>query len=631
MGDNNYSGYVGSVNSGKEKIRRNRNAKKDAYKAFWTEIKRLLNGMPEDDEDVIYLKRELEKETLLPKQLTYENGVIPNQVHLSELKRILSNARSYLSFLGEKDESGLTTEERIIGLFQFQIPYYVGPLYIKDGEEGTKWVERKAGGRVFPWNIDDKVDMEKTREAFITRMVRHCTYLEGEFVLPKNSLLYEKFMVLNELNSVRIYGEKLSVQLKQQIYTDLFMTGKKVTGKRLIQYLITEGKLTEEERDEITGINEDFHQTLVSYGRFESVLGEDIKKWKMQKMAEQIIFWGTVYSNDRKLMKKLISENYGEQSEKKYLTEAQIKRILGYKWKDWGRLSGDFLEIEGCSKEDGVVMSLIQAMWETDSNLMELLSDRYTFPDTLKDKTERQEKLLKEFSYKDLEGRYLSAPVKRMAWQTILICRELCQVMGEQPNKLFIEMPRENGEKGKRTTSRKKKFEELYKKCREDSRDWEGEISELSEDAFRSRKLYLYYTQKGRCMYTGHPISLEDLLSNNGKYDIDHIYPRHFLKDDSPDNNLVLVEKESNSHKSDTFPIEASIQREQRGFLKALMEEGFISQEKYKRLTRSWEFSDEELAGFINRQIVETGQATKRQNVLPICWEAFCRQPRSFM
>ena len=132
MGDNNYSGYVGSVNSGKEKIRRNRNAKKDAYKAFWTEIKRLLNGMPEDDEDVIYLKRELEKETLLPKQLTYENGVIPNQVHLSELKRILSNARSYLSFLGEKDESGLTTEERIIRLIQFQIPYYVGPLYIKD-------------------------------------------------------------------------------------------------------------------------------------------------------------------------------------------------------------------------------------------------------------------------------------------------------------------------------------------------------------------------------------------------------------------------------------------------------------------------------------------------------------------
>ena len=611
MGDDNYSGYVGTVNSGKEKERRNRKAKKESYKAFWSETKRLLNQMPQEDEDVIYLKRELEKETLLPKQRTFENGVIPNQVYLAELKKILSNAENYLPFLKEKDESGLTVEERIIKLFQFQIPYYVGPLYIREGEEGIKWVNRKEKGKVLPWNIEDKVDMAKTREAFITRMVRHCTYLEGKYVLPKNSLLYEKFMVLNELNSVRLRGDKLPITLKQHIYTDLFMSGKKVSGKKLFQYLIAEGILTDEEQDEITGIDGDFKQTLVSYGRFQSVLGDKIKNWETQKMAEQIIFWGTVYSNDKKLVKKLILENYGEQSEKKYLSEVQVKRILGFKWKDWGKLSKDFLEIEGCSKEDGVVMSLIQAMWETDSNLMELLSERYTFMDTLKEKTERQEKLLKEFTYKDLQDSYLSAPVRRMTWQTILICKELCQVMGETPKRLFVEMPREKGEKGKRTQSRKRKFEELYKKCKEDSRDWLSEINQLSEDNFRSKKLYLYYTQQGRCMYTGHPISLEDLMSNNSRYDIDHIYPRHYLKDDSLENNLVLVEKEVNNHKQDTFPIEVGIQGKQRGFWKHLADGGFISQEKYKRLTRTWDFSDEELAGFINRQIVETGQATK--------------------
>ena len=32
--------------------------------------------------------------------------------------------------------------------------------------------------------------------------------------------------------------------------------------------------------------------------------------------------------------------------------------------------------------------------------------------------------------------------------------------------------------------------------------------------------------------------------------------PRHYVKDDSIENNLVLVEKESNGHKSDNFPIE---------------------------------------------------------------------------
>ena len=182
---------------------------------------------------------------------------------------------------------------------------------------------------------------------------------------------------------------------------------------------------------------------------------------------------------------------------------------------------------------------------------------------------------------------------------------------GRPPKQLFIEMPRSEGEKGKRTVSRKKKLEELYKACRADSREWLKEIGNYTEDEFRSKKLYLYYIQKGRCMYTGNEISLEDLLRNNDRYDIDHIYPRHYVKDDSIENNLVLVEKQSNGHKSDNFPIERSIQQDRHAFWKALREGGFISEEKYRRLTRSWGFSEEELAGFINRQIVETGQATK--------------------
>ena len=38
---------------------------------------------------------------------------------------------------------------------------------------------------------------------------------------------------------------------------------------------------------------------------------------------------------------------------------------------------------------------------------------------------------------------------------------------------------------------------------------------------------------------------------------------------------------------------------------------GFISEEKYKRLTRATEFEAAELAGFISRQLVETRQSTK--------------------
>ncbi len=75
-------------------------------------LRRILAEMPEDEE-VQYLRHELENESLLPKQLTADNGVIPNQAHAAELKAILKNAQEYLPFLKKKDETGLTISEKI--------------------------------------------------------------------------------------------------------------------------------------------------------------------------------------------------------------------------------------------------------------------------------------------------------------------------------------------------------------------------------------------------------------------------------------------------------------------------------------------------------------------------------------
>ena len=116
--------------------------------------------------------------------------------------------------------------------------------------------------------------------------------------------------------------------------------------------------------------------------------------------------------------------------------------------------------------------------------------------------------------------------------------------------------------------------------------------------------------QQGMCMYSGEKIDLQNLMNDN-LYDLDHIYPQHFTKDDSIHNNLVLVKKEFNARKSD-MPITKGIQAKMHGKWKALLEGKFITSEKYARLTRhSYAFSDDEKAGFINRQLVETSQATK--------------------
>lgn len=135
------------------------------------------------------------------------------------------------------------------------------------------------------------------------------------------------------------------------------------------------------------------------------------------------------------------------------------------------------------------------------------------------------------------------------------------------------------------------------------------QLSSKKEEDLRSDKLYLYYTQMGRCMYTGEKIELASLYDNN-LYDIDHIYPRSKTKDDSL-SNRVLVKKQVNAAKTDIYPLDAAIRTKMHSFWKLLYDKGFIDERKYERLTRSTQLRDEELAGFISRQLVETRQSTK--------------------
>ena len=93
-------------------------------------------------------------------------------------------------------------------------------------------------GKIYPWNFKDVVDVDKSAEAFIDNLTSKCTYIKTEDVLPKSSLLYSKFMVLDELNNLKVDGEPISVELKQKIYNDLFLHKSKVTQKALENLLI---------------------------------------------------------------------------------------------------------------------------------------------------------------------------------------------------------------------------------------------------------------------------------------------------------------------------------------------------------------------------------------------------------
>lgn len=603
-GKGSYSAYVNSTLAHNRK--RRRNMKERSREKFYEKIKSILGGI--DDPVAKSICTEMGNETFMPKMLTPSNGIIPNQVHYKELKAILSNAEGYLPFLREKDESGLTTSERIQRLYQFRIPYFVGPTVNRNGR-GNGWAVRKEEGMVLPWNIEEKIDLSKTKEAFIEQLIRKCTYISNERVLPKNALIYERFMVLNEINNIKINDERIQVELKKDIYNDLFKKGKKVTRKQLAKYLINRGLI--ERENQISGVDTCINSSLSSYDKFKSIFGETLDGDRTKSIVEDIIRTATIYGDDKRELKNILTQKYHD-----ILTEEQIKRIIGYRFRDWGRLSKAFLEMEGCDPETGEITSLIQAMWNSNLNMMELLhSERYTFANTLQEKTNTAEKSLSEIAYEDLDEFYFSTPVKRMVWQTILLIKEITKIQGYGPSKIFIEMARSDEEKGDkgRKNSRAKDLMALYKNIKEERKSWMELIGrEEASGRLKRKKMYLYIRQMGKDMYTGEEIDLDHLFDDN-LYDTDHIYPKHFVKDDNLENNLVLVKEEKNRRKSDIYPLDPEIIQNPkvRSLWEYLHSKGFISDEKYRRLTSRKAFTEEELAGFIARQLVETRQATK--------------------
>lgn len=529
----------------------------------------------------------------LPKQTTTDNGVIPHQLHEQELCVILERAARYLPFLNEVDESGLSARERILAIFRFRIPYYVGPL---DTRSEHSWAVR-THEKIYPWNFDRVVDRARSAQRFIERMTARCSYI-GEPVLPRDSLLYSRFAALNMLNKLRVNGHPISVETKQRIYNECILQNACTRGRQLRNYLLSNGLM--QNGDELSGMDEQFRISMTGYQVFRAILA----RGDAELMVEDIIRHIVLFGEDRKLLEQWLTDAYGERLSTE--DRACILRNRN-KFSDWGNLSETFLrKILHTDPETGEMISIDEALWRTNCNLNELLSTEYTFIDALEQY--RAEQLgAKEPSLKAiLEDSYASPGIRRAIHQSIAIIGEIEKLMGEPPKRVFVEVTRGEGAK-ERTQSRKNRLEALYKTCKKEAPEVYEQLQGYDEGPLRSAKLYLYFTQMGKCMYSGESIDLARLAVD---YDIDHIYPQSAVKDDSLDNR-VLVKRELNAAKKDRYPLAEDVRKAMRPFWAELKKRGFISDEKYRRLTRNTPFTDSERAGFIARQLVETGQAAK--------------------
>lgn len=312
--DSSKDGYAGYIEG------------KTNQEAFYKYLSKLLTKQ-EDSENFL---EKIKNEDFLRKQRTFDNGSIPHQVHLTELKAIIRRQSEYYPFLKEN-------QDRIEKILTFRIPYYIGPLAREKSD--FAWMTRKTDDSIRPWNFEDLVDKEKSAEAFIHRMTNNDFYLPEEKVLPKHSLIYEKFTVYNELTKVRYKNEQgetyfFDSNIKQEIFDGVFKEHRKVSKKKLLDFLAKE---YEEFRIvDVIGLdkeNKAFNASLGTYHDLEKILDKDfLDNPDNESILEDIVQTLTLFE-DREMIKKRL-ENY-----KDLFTESQLKKLYRRHYTGWGRLS----------------------------------------------------------------------------------------------------------------------------------------------------------------------------------------------------------------------------------------------------------------------------------------------------
>lgn len=528
----------------------------------------------------------IEDKTLFQKPRNPENGVIPNQLHCEELERIIDAQGKYYPEL-------LELKSKLLSIASFRIPYYVGPL------SGTKspfgWAERREEGKIYPWNIEDKIDFEKAGESFIRRMTNKCTYLINEDVLPKNSLLISKFNVLNELANIRINDKHLAPDCKMAAFNSLFLQSKKVSKKSFIAWLKNNHYL-EDNNVEVEGFS-DTTGFLSSRSSFIDFM--TIAPTLEESEVEEIINWITLFE-DKRILESKLRTSYPQ------LDEIAITKLLKLRYKGWGRLSARLLTGIHSMKASGEIVSIMDLLESTEMNFMEIIySEEFGFNGII-DKENELFLKDKNYSKKELVLSYPGSPaLKKTSLVAVKIVDEIVKVMGYQPTNIFIEVASGEDTK-KRTKSRYKQLKEKYDKVAKNP-EFEEVAKELSlykekEKEFDNKRLLLYFLQNGKCLYSGKPLQIEN-LSN---YQIDHILPQCYIKDDSLD-NLALVLASENQRKRDSLLLDDGIITSQISNWKNLKDKDFMSTKKFNNLTRS-KVDEQQLKGFIERQLVETRQ-----------------------
>lgn len=588
-----------------------------------------LQNHPEAQKEADYFLKKIEDNTLLQRLNNASNSVIPMQFNKKELDAIINNQKEYYP--------DLFTNSHIEQIFSFKREYFIGPIdFDKNNKSKFSWVVQKETAlnkkqKIYPWNFYDVVDKKETQKNFIQRMLNHCTYLKGEndYCIPSSSISYQAFVCLQYVNKLRDSNNNLiSVDAKQQLFKDLFLSNKTVTAKEIKEWMY-QHKLGNTASIPTCNCNMSTYisfKNLNKYKKYEFLRLEQIKE------IDEIVKLMMIFS-DKETRNDILKNDY-------HFGDEDIKQIKGFSYKNWGRLSDRFLngiKIEYNDEESNEhreYNSLNNVLWFTNFNLNEVLfNSRFNFHDEIEKYNENKYIDLKEsdddFLKNWMEKNVCVSPIwTRSFVQTYKLIKEVNELLKEEGKEISyysVECTRENksDKKGKETCSRYDRLLNIFKNkdFNKEARDQGVNVSTLikslqeNKDSINnSDHFLLYFQQLGKDMYTLEPITDLDEIGANKAYDIDHIYPQSILKDDSISNRVLTKSTINRDFKKNKFLSDPNcglkLPKEAFSFYKFLFDNSLISRTKYNRLTEK-EIHVDSLESFINRQKVATDQSTK--------------------
>jgi CRISPR-associated endonuclease Csn1 len=569
------------------------------------DFNKFVHSVLEPHEDIIGsepsygpLMKALENEDLLSIVANKSTSVIPHQLHEVELAKILDNAGKRYPFVnGIKD--------KVMALFRWRVPYYFGPLATSDKSEHA-WLVRKSNEAITPWNVNEIVDVDATKEAFINRLTNNCQYLHGEKVLASDSIVYADYVNLNRLNGMRINDERIDEGTKKELFGFINSNrGQTLSVRGLKRFLLSKHKdIYGQDGVVISGLNET--DKFSCKARFAFREAFDLEK--DEAMVEEIINIQTIYKDDLDDGLAYLKKRYPS------LTAKQQKAIKSFVPEGWGTLSWKLLKGLKWVDPVGVVHSIMDLLLETTDTFMEIYhNERYGFQKLVEEAngvafgTESKQDRVNEL----IEN--ASPMTRRSTIQALRIIAEIAKIKKCPPSEISIEVTREHDKKTNQALSRKKELSAFLKSLVKDkketmlasqAKDVLSELEKQDLNALRGKHLYLYFKQAGLDLYTGKKIDIND-INDATKYDTDHIIPQSKMKDDSMD-NLALVNREANQRlKQDKYPLPETIRDNQtvRSLWRFLLDKKGINEKKYNNLIRDEPLNDQELQEFVARQI----------------------------